>query len=482
MVFNSFEYILFLALVVVLYWRLKSVRLQNALILFASYLFYARWDWRFLSLLLFTTIVDYWVGRRLVKLEGKSRQYTLAVSLLVNLGVLGFFKYFNFFIDSAVDLLYVFGIQANPTSLAIILPIGISFYTFQSMAYTIDIYRGKLEPERNFLNFALFVAFFPQLAAGPIERGGTMLPQFRQARTIDASRVETGLILIFIGLFKKMVIADVAASLINPQIFVTPTEFSSAEVLQAVYLFALQIYGDFSGYSDMARGSSRLLGIEMMENFNQPYFSQTISEFWRRWHISLSTWLRDYLYIPLNNFFKERFQNSMFIYALSVMITMLLSGLWHGANYTYILWGGLLGFYQVVSRPLRGIVDFLLNHQSAVIRYITIALRILLTFHLVLLAWVLFRTPSIEQVPLVYQKMGEAFLGNFGGNAGALFSQAMVLYLLMISIDVGQMMTRDHAFIRYLPGKVRTAVYILAIFLMLFYSVKPYVPFIYFQF
>ena len=483
MQFNSFLYIAFLLTILLLYWNLRRVRWQNVLLLVASYIFYGSWDWRFLSLILISTLFDYLVGRGLeVIKDPRRRRLLLFVSVAINLGFLGFFKYFNFFIGSAVSLLEGIGLTVNAFSLQIILPVGISFYTFQSLTYTIDIYQGKLKPTHSLLNFALFVSYFPQLAAGPIERALRLLPKIEQPRSITPTQAESGLVLILLGLFKKMVIADVAASMIDPAIFTTPDQFSGGEVLLNVYLFALQIYGDFSGYSDIARGSSCLLGIELMENFNQPYFSQDVSEFWRRWHISLSTWFRDYVYIPISDWLKARWHSRFGVYAVSVMLTMLLSGLWHGANWTYVLWGGLLGLYQVVARPLRGAAKPLVEHPAGVVRWTAIVFRIVLTFHLILIAWVLFRTPDIQVVPQIYQQMCAAVGGDWDGAARALVRGVVLLYLLALSIDLAQIQAADHSFVRHWPAFARVAVYVSMILLMVYFSIKPYVPFIYFQF
>jgi alginate O-acetyltransferase complex protein AlgI len=481
--FNSFLYIAFLLIVLLLYWNLRSVRRQNTLLLVASYIFYGTWDWRFLSLILISTVFDYLVGRGLERIEdARRRRLLLFVSIAINLGFLGFFKYFNFFVGSAVTLLGSLGLTVNEVSLQIILPVGISFYTFQSLTYTIDIYQGKLKPTHSLLNFALFVSYFPQLAAGPIERALRLLPKIEQPRTVTVSQFESGLVLIFIGLFKKMVIADVAASMIDPVVFTRPDQFSGGEVLLAVYLFALQIYGDFSGYSDIARGSSRLLGIELMENFNQPYFSQTVSEFWRRWHISLSTWFRDYVYIPVSNSLHQRWSSRFGVYAVSVMITMLLSGLWHGANWTYVLWGGLLGVYQVISRALRGRAEGLVEHEVGLVRWSAVVFRIVLTFHLILIAWVLFRTPDIHIVPQVYGQMWAAVGGDWDAAALGMIAPVVLLYGLAFSIDLAQIAAANHSFTLRWPVLARVGAYVSMILLMVFFSVKPYVPFIYFQF
>ena len=301
MLFNSIAFLLFLPTVFILYWFVckKHLRLQNALILVASYVFYGWWDWRFLGLIAASTLIDYIVGRALYKSDVVSkRKWLLAISLVFNLGLLGFFKYYNFFVESWIDSWATLGISMQADTLRIILPVGISFYTFQTLSYTIDVYRRKLEPTRNLLQFAAYVSFFPQLVAGPIERAANLLPQFVRDRVFNTQFAISGLYLIIWGLFKKMVVADNCAFFVN-QIFSDPQSYSSLELLGGGVLFAFQIYGDFSGYSDIAIGVARLFGFSLMTNFAFPYFSRDIAEFWRRWHISLSTWFRDYLYIPL---------------------------------------------------------------------------------------------------------------------------------------------------------------------------------------
>ena len=483
MSFNSIEYILFLLLIVLLYWRIRHVRLQNILLLFASYFFYAMWDWRFLSLILISTITDYSIGLLFSRIESNhNRKLLMIVSLVVNLGLLGFFKYYNFFIESAVDVLTVLGIQANITTLHIILPVGISFYTFQTLSYTLDVYRRELKPVTNLVDFALFVNFFPQLVAGPIERATNLLPQIQAPRVITPTQFEEGLILILLGLFKKIVLADVAATLIHPDAFANPSAIAPATVLQSVYLFAIQIYADFAAYSDIARGSAKLLGFELMVNFRQPYFAQSISEFWRRWHISLSTWLRDYLYIPVNNALAPHIKSDLLKYSISVMVTMLLSGLWHGANYTFILWGGLLGMFQVLYRAFRGRGAFLTQHRLRLVRTITVILRVLLTFHLVLIAWVLFRAQSIRFAPEIFRSMLEAVVNGFGADGLSIVLPVLALYSVSFFIDVCQLKTGEQAFTYPMPRLFRLTLYMLALLFIVYFTVKPYVPFIYFQF
>ena len=295
MLFNSIDFAIFLPIVFIVYWFVtnKNLKLQNLLIVVASYVFYGWWDWRFLSLILFSTIVDYTIGRQLKNKENQlKRRVLLWSSILVNLGLLGFFKYYNFFLDNFITVFSFFGQEIQANSLNIILPVGISFYTFQTLSYTIDVYKRKLEPTNDFIAFSAFVSFFPQLVAGPIERATHLLPQFYKKRTFDYSKAVDGMRQILWGLFKKIVIADNCAEYAN-LIFNNSADYSGSTLVLGALFFTFQIYGDFSGYSDIAIGTSRLFGFDLMQNFNFPYFSRDIAEFWRRWHISLSTWFRD---------------------------------------------------------------------------------------------------------------------------------------------------------------------------------------------
>ena len=344
MLFNSTAFLTLLAFVVGVYYFFGR-RGQNGLLLLASYVFYGWWDWRFCSLLLFSSVLDYVAADKIKKVRAKKRKKEwLYFSLAGNLGVLGLFKYFDFFSQSLQDLLGIYGVQADWPTLHIILPIGISFYTFQSMAYTIDVYRGKLRPIKNFLNFALYVSFFPQLVAGPIERADHLLPQLNRKREADFNRICEGLLLMLIGFVRKIAIADYLAPIVD-QTFSNFQTQSSGVLVAGLLMFSLQIYADFAGYSDIARGSAKILGIDLRVNFDQPYFSKSFSEFWRRWHISLSSWLRDYLYIPLGGN-----QGSVKSTGRNLMLTMLLGGLWHGASWTFVVWGGLHGVYLALER------------------------------------------------------------------------------------------------------------------------------------
>ena len=344
MLFNSFEFAAFLTIVLIGYSLLRT-RAQNIWLLCASYTFYGFWDWRFLTLIAFSTTVDYLIARRIDRTDTDSlRKRLLYLSLLSNLGLLCFFKYFNFFVDSFVVLGAQLGLNLDTPALRLLPPVGISFYTFQSMAYSVDVYRRELKSERNFITFALFISYFPQLVAGPIERANRLLPQFREQRQVTLEGVRSGLVLILIGLFKKVVIADNAGVVVN-RIFADIQSSSSATLVAGGILFSLQIYCDFSGYSNMARGMSRLLGIRLVENFKTPYLAANISEFWRRWHISLSQWLRDYLYIPIGGSRHGELRTHR-----NLIFTMLLGGLWHGAAWTFVVWGLLNGLYLIVHR------------------------------------------------------------------------------------------------------------------------------------
>ena len=353
MLFNSLEFLLFLPTVFAAYWilnlwteRRRGLQAQNLLLLIASYVFYGWWDWRFLSLIAFSTAVDYAVGIQIAKANAReisadadesarsrSAKRWLWVSLAVNLGLLGYFKYANFFIGNWIEAWSAVGIHMDPWSLKVILPVGISFYTFQTLSYSIDIYRRRLEPTQNLIDFAAFVSFFPQLVAGPIERASALLPQIASRRKFDYEEGVSGLRLILWGMFKKVVVADTCAIYVN-DVFANYTEYSGPTLMLGALFFAFQIYGDFSGYSDIAIGTARLFGIQLMTNFRMPYFSRDIAEFWRRWHISLSTWFRDYLYIPLGGSRVGKWKA-----VRNTFVIFLVSGFWHGANWTFIVWG-----------------------------------------------------------------------------------------------------------------------------------------------
>jgi len=394
MLFNSLEFAIFLPIVFILYWFVtnKNLRVQNALLLFASYFFYGWWDWRFLSLILFSTCVDYIIGINLGKdLEDKKRKYLLWTSIGVNIGLLGVFKYFNFFAESFVQAFSLLGTTFDPVRLTVILPIGISFYTFQTLSYSIDVYRRQLEPTKDFISFAAFVSFFPQLVAGPIERATNLLPQFQKKRVFEYEKAADGMRQILWGLFKKIVIADNCAVYAN-LIFDNPADYNGSTLLLGAIFFTFQIYGDFSGYSDIAIGTARLFGFNLMQNFAFPYFSRDIAEFWRRWHISLSTWFRDYLYIPLGG---SRGGTGMKI--RNTFIIFIVSGFWHGANWTFIIWGALNALYflplLLLNKNRRNIEVVAKDRFLPSIREL---FNIGITFSLTVFAWIFFRAESVH--------------------------------------------------------------------------------------
>ncbi|MCR9251489.1 MAG: MBOAT family protein [bacterium] len=394
MLFNSLDFAVFLPLVFVFYWSIadNNIRIKNLLIVFASYVFYGWWDWRFLSLIIFSTIIDYSISLRLSKKENDlQRKILLWTSIGVNLGFLAFFKYYNFFLENFVSAFSFFGMEIKANSLNVILPVGISFYTFQTLSYTIDVYRRKLEPTKDFIAFAAFVSFFPQLVAGPIERATNLLPQFYQKRKFEYSKSVDGLRQILWGLFKKIVIADNCAVYAN-LIFNNSTDYSGSTLVFGAIFFTFQIYGDFSGYSDIAIGISRLFGFDLMQNFNFPYFSRDIAEFWRRWHISLSTWFRDYLYIPLGGS-----RGRSWVKVRNTFIIFIVSGFWHGANWTFILWGALNAIYFL---PLLLTKNNRNNLEIVAKGKFFPSFRELffmsLTFGMTVFAWILFRAENFQ--------------------------------------------------------------------------------------
>ncbi len=471
MTFNSLQYALFLPLVLAAYWMLGR-RAQNVLLLVASYVFYGAFDWRFLGLLMLSTLTDFVVGRVLEGTDDERRRKRIfLVSLAVNLGILGFFKYFDFFLTDGARLLDQLGIDVSPPVLRILLPVGISFYTFHGISYAFDVYRRKIEPTRSLLDFAVFVAFFPQLVAGPIGRAHLQLPQFGRERTRpDGPEIRRAAVLILLGLFKKVAIADMLAPYVNDA-FASPETTSSLGLLVGVWAFAFQIYGDFSGYSDIARGSSSLLGISLPENFNQPYLSRSVTEFWRRWHISLSNWLRDYLYIPLGGN-----RGSGLLTYRNLLLTMLIGGLWHGAALTFVVWGGLHGLYLAGERRFTRVVDEDAWRPWSLRRDLV---RTVVTFQLVCLAWVFFRADSISGA-----------LGYLGGIArlqgGVTDRGAVVLVALaaaaVLLLDSAQHRARDHTpMLRWNPA-LRGVAYGLMIVPIVVFSGGTPVPFIYFNF
>ncbi|MCK0159300.1 MBOAT family O-acyltransferase [Allomuricauda sp. F6463D] len=396
MLFNSIEFLIFLPIVFILYWFVfkNNTKIQNVFIIFASYLFYGWWDWRFLFLIFLSTLVDYFVGQKIYEHldDRKKARYWLWASMAFNIGMLGFFKYSNFFVDSFIDMFHAFGYDIKSTwTLRIILPVGISFYTFQTMSYSFDIYYKKLKPTKDFLAFTAFVSFFPQLVAGPIERASNLLSQITNKRSFNYEQATNGLKLILWGFFKKLVIADSLAPIVD-DIFANYHSYPASTLIIGVCLFSFQVYGDFSGYSDIAIGTAKLFGVELMSNFKFPNFSRNVAEYWQRWHISLSTWFRHYLYIPMGG---SRVSQLRAIRNISVIF--LVSGFWHGANWTFIFWGGLHALFYIPVYLMgrnRMYADNVVGEKTLLPTPIEI-LQVLLTFALVTFSRIFFRSPSL---------------------------------------------------------------------------------------
>jgi alginate O-acetyltransferase complex protein AlgI len=430
MLFNSYEYFIFLPVVVLAYFSAPA-RYRVWLLLGASYVFYMFWRWEYVALIIAQTEINYYCGLRIDKSEdAKKRRIWLAVAVTLTLAILFFFKYFNFANNTLRWIFDSFHASYSIPNLDVLLPVGISFHTFQALSYTIDLYRRKIPVEHSFSRFALFVTFFPLLVAGPIERAHRLLPRFAEPKCFDVQRAAGGMKLILWGLFKKVVIADSLAVYVT-QIYGNPGNYSGATLALATYFFAFQIYCDFSGYTDIAIGSARILGYDMMQNFNLPYLSRSISEFWQRWHISLSTWFRDYVYIPLGG---NRGTSGR--WAFNILVTFLVSGLWHGANWTFIVWGGLHGLYYLIERGLgpsaRRLVEIVRLPGKMVA-----GLQVLLTFHLVLIAWVFFRAKSIGDAMLILSRMatdlgGKLYLGS--SSVATAIGAALIVLLCMVMV------------------------------------------------
>ena len=473
MLFNSWQFGLFFPIVFALYWGLPH-RFRIGLLLAASYYFYMSWNVKYVVLILFTTIVSYSAALLIVKTSSlRTKKAILTISLITCLGVLFVFKYFNFFTGAVTDFLNMFAIKLHPMTLKLLLPVGISFYTFQTLGYVIDVYRGTTKPERNFWVYATFISFFPQLVAGPIERTNNLLPQIKAVHEFDYSQAVYGIKLMAWGFFKKLCIADILAFRVVDMVFSDLYRYNGLELLFAVFFFTIQIYCDFSGYSDIARGCSKMLGIDLMENFRSPYFSASLREFWSRWHISLSTWFRDYVYIPLGGNRVGKFRHNM-----NLLLTFAISGLWHGANWTFLVWGILHGAGQVIENALT-------SRNSQEPHGLVWCVRVLVTFVFVMLGWVFFRTQNFSEALYVIRSI---FSGITGGIYFYEFSRlrkaaaGLCIIILMLwdyfslKYDVIAEITS------YRSAILRYAFYFMLLTLLLLLRALAPVDFVYFQF
>ena len=482
MLFNSISFAIFLPIVFILYWFATkgNIRLQNILLLVSSYFFYASWNWHFLFLLIFSTLLDYFSGLKIYNAEDRNRKrFWLWLSISINLGFLAVFKYYNFFISSFADGLSLIGVGSNFNTLQVLLPIGISFYTFHGLSYVIDIYKDRIKPERNFIDYSVFVSFFPLLVAGPIERATHLLPQILKKREFDYNKVVDGLRQILWGLFKKIVIADNCAYYANEMFNHSASHNGSSLVIGAIF-FTIQIYGDFSGYSDIALGTARLFGIDLLRNFAYPYFSRDIAEFWRRWHISLSSWFRDYLYYPLGGS-----RGGTWLKVRNTIIIFLVSGFWHGANWTYLVWGALHAIYMlplVLSNRNRNHIEIVA--AGKLLPTVKDVLKIISTFGLVAFALIFFRADNIKHALSI---IGEIFSSSlfmaphFPGES-KVGKLVIVLFAFMIIEWLGR--EEHYALAKFglnWHKPLRHAFYY-AILIMLFYFGGSEQQFIYFQF
>ena len=473
MLFNTFEFGYFFAILFPIYWATRRwLHVQNLILLSASYYFYARWDWRFLSLLILSTVMDYFCGLAVDRIDNqRKRKAFVALSMALNLGMLGYFKYSNFFVDSFEAMLARAGVHGSHWHLNVVLPIGISFYTFQSMSYVIDIYRRHTKPTRNFIQFAAFVSFFPHLVAGPIMRPTTLLPQIEKNRRFDIQQFYQGCYLIFWGLVKKVVVADNLAEYVN-DLFNRWQTIDGGLALLAVYAFAFQIYCDFSGYTDAARGISKCLGIELALNFNLPYFSKNPREFWTRWHISLSSWLRDYLYIPLGGSRGGKW----FTYR-NLFLTMAIGGLWHGAAWTYVIWGVYHGAVLVIHRLCEPFLERI-RPTERIDRACWAALRMFATFHIVCLGWLFFRASSLTQA----FGMLDAIVRHFAIPASSFILPVMLCAVPLLCVQIVQYLSKDLDVVLHSPWYARGIFYTFCFYSFVIFGKFGGSQFIYFQF
>ena len=486
MSFNSIHFLVFFPCVVTVYFLLPF-RFRWAWLLGASYWFYMSWRPEYLFLIVASTLVDYYAGLAIHGSRSQSRRrFFLVMSLTMNLGLLFVFKYFNFFNGALRDMFAWFHLQYSVRGVDVLLPVGISFYTFQTLSYTIEVYRGRKDPEPHLGIFALYVAFFPQLVAGPIERAQSLLPQLKQKFDFDYDRVTRGLRLMLWGMFKKVVIADRLAIVVN-RVYDQPADYSGLALAVGTVFFAFQIYCDFSGYSDIAIGAARVMGIHLMKNFDRPYLSASIREFWSRWHISLSTWFRDYVYIPLGGNRRGLGQ-----WQWNILLTFVLSGLWHGANWTFIVWGGLHGLYYLLSAWTAGfrtrlIGGFRLERFPGLLHSVSV----LTTFALVCLAWIFFRANTLGDAYYIISNLGRGFSQPlvfdleqpaYIGLPPAEFVFSLGLIVLLLTIHGLQGRWRMHDLFCRQSKWVRWPAYIIVILTIMNLGISEEIPFIYFQF
>jgi len=474
MLFNSFIFFIFLGVVLPVFYLLPGKKSKNLFLLVVSYFFYGYWDWRFCLLLMFTTVIDFFIGQRLFETtDAGKKKLLLVISLIINLGILGFFKYYNFFVQSFQDVSSLFGVKLDYLHLNIILPVGLSFYIFHNISYIVDVYKNKIQPTKDFVDFGLFVVFFPQLVAGPIGRAAVLLPQLSRKLHPTKSQIQQGIVLIISGLFRKVMLGDTTGRFVD-YIFEDLESYKSIEIICGLILFTVQIYADFSGYSLIATGTAKLFGVELMKNFDQPYLSRNIAEFWTTWHISLSTWLRDYLYIPLGGNRKGEWRTYV-----NLMITMLLGGLWHGASWNFVVYGGLHGIYLSIHRY------FVKNKKSRAqeIDFLNMntVISILFTFFIVTFSRIFFRSTSWDSTQLFFSKMINWEHSEYAW----WFAGITMTYLVLIfALDILEYKTREQAFILNIKSKpfrngILTGLFALTLFFM--FQTKT-TPFIYFKF
>jgi len=466
MLFSEFRFLPFFLVVFAVHWALRANVARKSWLLVASYVFYAAWDWRFLGLIVASTLVDYAVGLALGRAE-RHRGLLLSASLVANLGMLGFFKYWGFFVDSTADLLRLFGFQPHLPTLQIVLPVGISFYTFQTLSYSFDVWARRLRPTANLLDLSLFVAFFPQLVAGPIVRASDFLPQLTGPRVFARVDVRSALVLILVGFVKKACVSDNLAPVIDP-VFAKPWDYDAASVWGATLYYAVQIYCDFSGYSDMAIGLAALLGYRLCLNFHFPYFAANVTEFWRRWHISLSTWLRDYLYVPLGGG-----RGSRWFVHRNLLLTMLLGGLWHGAAWNFVLWGGLHGAALVVHREWRRLVP-----PASAVGTVFRRIGPVLTFSFVCICWILFRAVGTDRSTSLLASF-LSFSSEGKGTIGRSFLWIFPAFVVAHALAFQGARRRPW---QRLPAWVFAALLAVATAVALSFVATESKPFIYFQF